>query len=98
MGRNVKRNGKEKMEIVLRVYDFIKSWLYYPTMKIYLRRLGIDYPKRRFEYSLWHCQSGKLSDIGYENLKPRLKNIHDDWDRVYDREPIEGNKNHGNVV
>lgn len=77
------------MKRILRIYDFAKSWIYYPKMKSYLRRLGIDYPESRFAYALWHCRNGKLSDAGYENLKPKLKNIRDDWIRVYDREPIE---------
>lgn len=89
MGQNAKRKRREKMKFVLRVYDFIKSWMYYPKMKSYLWGLGVDYPESRFTYSLWHCQSGKLSDAGYENLKPRLKNMYDDWKRVYNMKPIE---------
>lgn len=89
MGQNVKRKRKEKMKFVLRIYDFVKSWLYYPKMKIYLRRLGIDYPEIRFTYSLWHCRGGQLSDVGYENVDPTLKNIRNDWIRAYGREPIE---------
>lgn len=40
------------MEHILRIYDFIKSWMYYPKMKFYLWKLGIDYPESRFAYSL----------------------------------------------
>lgn len=43
----------------------------------------------RWEYALWHCKRGKLSDIGYENLKPTIKNISDDWKRTYRNKPIE---------
>lgn len=78
------------MLIFIRVYDFIKSWLYYPKMIQYLRKCGINEFKRtKFQYALWHCRTGNLSDIGYENCKTQLSDVADDWKNVYGREPIE---------
>ena len=43
------------------ILDFIKSWLYYPTMVKYLNKLGIhSWDNQRLYYSWWHCHVGKL--------------------------------------
>lgn len=78
------------MLIVLRIYDFTKSWFYYPKMIRYLKKLGIeDEPYTRFKYALWHCRAGKLSDIGFEKCNTRVSDISDGWQRIYDKNPIE---------
>ncbi len=74
---------------IVRIYDFIRSWIYYPKMKKYLNNIGIKQIMSRLQYSLWHCKTGKLSDIGHENLKPTIKDISDGWKCVYLDEPIE---------
>lgn len=80
------------MKTILRIYDFFKSWMYYRKMKKYLKRIGVDEEKcgmNRLQYSLWHSHSGMISDTGYENMKPEIKDIRDGWKSVYNREPIE---------
>lgn len=80
------------MKTILRIYDFFKSWMYYPKMQKYLKRIGADEEKHgmsRLQYSLWHSHSGKISDIGCKNMKPEIKDIRDGWKSVYNREPIE---------
>lgn len=77
---------------ILRIYDFIKSWQHYPKMVAKLRDMGIDYRESRLAYASWHCRSGKLSDTGYENLKPNFKDVPSGWKSIYDRKPIERGK------
>lgn len=55
------------MKIPERIVDYIKSWLYYPTMKKYFddRKMSDcnHWHKRkfaRFKYAWWHCHAGKL--------------------------------------
>nr|DAX08371.1 MAG TPA: hypothetical protein [Bacteriophage sp.] len=49
--------------IIARVVDFIKSWLYYPEMKRYLReKCNVCYQKSRVKYAWWHCHAGKLKN------------------------------------
>lgn len=50
-----------------RIIDYIKSWLYYPTMKKYFDDRKMSGYNRwnnrkfaRFEYAWWHCHVGKL--------------------------------------
>lgn len=62
---------------ILRMYDFIRSWIYYPKMKEHLKSIGIKQVMSRLQYALRHSKAGKLSDIGYENLKPTIKDISD---------------------
>ncbi len=57
------------MRIFERIVDYIKSYLYYPTMKKYFddRGMSIYNPWRdrkfgRFEYAWWHCHVGKLKE------------------------------------
>lgn len=55
------------MKTIERIIDYIKSWLYYPTMKKYFddRKMS-DYNHwrnrkfARFKYAWWHCHVGKL--------------------------------------
>ncbi len=82
---------------IFRIYDFIRSWLYYPKLCKYLMKSMCDVTaiqfmgkyNSRWKYALWHCKRGKLSDIGYENLKPTIKDISDGWKCVYHNKPIE---------
>ncbi len=74
---------------ILRIYDFICSWIYYPKMKKYLNGVGIKQIMNRLQYAFWHSKTGKLSDIGYENLKPTIKDISDGWKCAYHNKPIE---------
>lgn len=77
------------MKIVLRAYDFIKSWKYYPTMKKYLEeKCRVKFPHSRLRYALWHCKNGILSDAGIENLHTDFKTVSDSQETVYHREPI----------
>lgn len=47
--------------IILRISDFIKSCIYYPKMKKYLKeKIGIDYKLSMFEYAWFHCHAGRL--------------------------------------
>lgn len=58
----------------------------------YLKKCGINEVARtRFQYALWHCRVGKISDIGYEKCNTRVSDVSDGWQRVYDRKPIEKN-------
>lgn len=50
-----------------RIIDYIKSWLYYPTMENYFNDRKMSGYNRwnnrkfaRFEYAWWHCHAGKL--------------------------------------
>lgn len=74
---------------ILRIYDFIRSWIYYPKMKKYLNSIGIKQVMRRLQYAFWHSKTGKLSDIGYENLHPTIKDISGGWKCAYRNNPIE---------
>lgn len=73
---------------ILRIYDFIRSWIYYPKMTKFLNGIGIKEPDSRFEYALWHCKTGKLSDMGYENINTTFKDVSDGWKCVYRNVPI----------
>lgn len=57
------------MKITERIIDFIKSFMYYPTMKKYFDDSGMsdcnhwrDREFGRFEYAWWHCHVGKLKE------------------------------------
>lgn len=57
------------MKSTERIIDYIKSWLYYPTMKKYFDDRGMSdcnhWDKRkfgRFRYAWWHCHVGKLKN------------------------------------
>lgn len=57
------------MKIIERISDYIKSWLYYPTMKKYFddRKMSECNTWRnkrfaRFKYAWWHCHVGKLKE------------------------------------
>ena len=77
------------MKIILRTYDFIKSWKYYPTMKKYLEeKCHVKCPYSRLRYALWHCRDGILSNAGIENLHTDFKSVSDSWETVYHRELI----------
>lgn len=76
------------MRIVLRIYDFIKSWMYYPKMKRYLKdRCGVDYPNTRLQYSFWHCRAGMLCDNHID--KACYADVKNTWKNTYRCEPIE---------
>ena len=77
-----------RMKVILRIYDFIKSWMYYPKMKQYLKgRCNVDYQNTRLQYSFWHCRTGMLCDnhIG----KVRYDDVKNTWKDTYRRHPIE---------
>lgn len=79
-----------RMKVVLRIYDFIKSWVYYPKMKQYLKdKCGVDYPNTRLQYSFWHCRAGMLCDnhIG----KVRYTDVKNIWKDTYKHHPIKNN-------
>lgn len=55
------------MKITERIFDYIKSWIYYPTMEKYFddrNMSGCNHWKNRkfarFSYAWWHCHAGKL--------------------------------------
>lgn len=78
------------MRIILRVYDFIKSWRYYPIMEKYLQeRLSSKCPYSRLKYGLWHYKDCFLPDAGIENNHTDFKRVRGSWESVYQREPIE---------
>lgn len=77
------------MKSVLRIYDFIKSWIYYPKMKRYLNeKCGVDCVHTRIQYALWHCKVGFLSDMNLKNSKIRISDIKNVWKNVYNIHPI----------
>ena len=50
-----------------RIFDYIKSWLYYPKMEKYFDDRDMSMCNRwknkkfaRFKYAWWHCHAGKL--------------------------------------
>lgn len=72
------------------IVDFIKSWLYYPKLKKYLKNNGLSVKVMfgdRLRYAKWHCQVAKLKDNQQEIEAEEDKS--DGWTSVYDREPIE---------
>ena len=78
------------MKIVLRAYDFIKSWRYYPTMKKYVEeKCRVKCPYSRLRYALCHYKDGFLLDAGIENNHTDFKRVQGSWESVYQREPIE---------
>lgn len=57
------------MKLLERIADYIKSWLYYPTMKKYFddRKMSECNTWRnenfaRFKYAWRHCHVGKLKE------------------------------------
>lgn len=77
------------MKMILRIYDFIKSWIYYPKMKHYLKeKCGVDCDHTRIQYALWHCKVGILSDMNLKNSKIRIFDIKNVWKNVYNILPI----------
>lgn len=77
------------MKMILRIYDFIKSWIYYPKMKHYLKeKCGVDCVHTRLQYALWHCKVGFLSDMNLKNSKIRISDIKNVWKNVYNILPI----------
>ena len=78
------------MKIILRKYDFIKSWKYYPTMKKYLEeKCRVKCPHSRLRYALWHCKQGILSDINLKHRDVKIKDVSKVWGNVYKLRPIE---------
>ena len=77
------------MKLFIRVYDFIKSWLYYPKMKRYLNGIECEPTRSRLKYALWHCITGACSDTAIENGVTTYQSVTDSWKSVYNREPIE---------
>ena len=68
------------MKIILRTYDFIKSWKYYPIMKKYLEeKCRVKYPHSRLQYSLWHCKQGFLSDESFKQNKVKKRHVDMVW-------------------
>ena len=77
------------MRAVLRIYDFIKSWVYYPKMKRYLKeKCGVDCVHTRFQYALWHCKQGVLSDVNLRNSEVTIHDVKTAWKNVYNVHPI----------
>ena len=75
------------MKAALRIYDFIKSWMYYPKMKRYLKeRCSVDYPNTRLKYSFWHCKAGMLCDNHID--KVRYSDVKNTWKDIYRWQPI----------
>ena len=78
------------MKIILRTYDFIKSWRYYPTMKKYLEeKCHVKCPYSRLRYALWHCKQGILSDVNLKYRDVKIKDVSGVWGNVYKLRPIE---------
>lgn len=50
-----------------RIIDFIEMLFEYQKTVKYLRKLGIDYSRTRFQYAWWHCHQGTLTKIYWEN-------------------------------
>lgn len=76
------------MKTVFRIYDFIKSWIYYPKMKWYLKNeCGVNYPNTRLQYSFWHCRTGMLCDNHID--KVRYDDVKNMWKDAYRFFPIE---------
>ena len=70
------------------IIDFIKSWLYYPKLKKYLKSIGIreeDMYGTRWGYAKNQCRFRK--ELKYNRYEPEKENH--GWNSVYDREPIE---------
>ena len=77
------------MKIVLRIYDFIKSWIYYPKMKHYLKeKCGVDCVHTKFQYALWHCKQGILSDMNLKNSEVKISDVKTVWKNIYNIHPI----------
>ena len=71
------------------IVDFIKSWLYYPKLKEYLKNNGLSVKVMfgdRLRYAKWYCQVVKLKD-NQQDIETE-KDKSDGWTSVYDREPI----------
>ena len=78
------------MKIVLRAYDFIKSWRYYPAMKKYLEeKCKVKCPHSRLKYALWHCKEDILSNVNLKYRDVKIKGVSEAWDNVYKLRPIE---------
>ena len=78
------------MKIILRTYDFIKSWKYYPIMKKYLEeKCHVKCPYSRLRYALWHCKQGILSDVNLKYRDVKIKDVSEVWGNVYKLRPIE---------
>ena len=78
------------MKIILRTYDFIKSWKYYPIMKKYLQeKCHVKCPYSRLRYALWHCKQGILSDVNLKYRDVKVKDVSEVWGNVYKLRPIE---------
>lgn len=76
--------------MILHICNFIKSWFYYPKMVRYIKKYGMPKaPYTRFQYALWHCKSGKLSFMGYDDCNRKLSSVTDRWKAVYSEKPIE---------
>lgn len=57
------------MKLLERIVDYIKSWIYYPTMERYFNERGMTQYNvwkhekfARFKYAWWHCHVGKLKN------------------------------------
>ena len=78
------------MKIILRTYDFIKSWKYYPIMKKYLEeKCHVKCTYSRLRYALWHCKQGILSDVNLKYRDVKVKDVSEVWGNVYKLRPIE---------
>ena len=77
------------MKSVLRIYDFIKSWIYYPKMKRYLKeKCGVGCVHTRIKYALWHCKQGILSDMNLKKSEVKISDVKTVWKNVYNVHPI----------
>lgn len=66
------------------IFDFIKSWLYYPTLKKWLfDRNYTGFKDGRFQYAIKHCMM--IRETGKSNKNNNLV----DWKCEYKQEPIE---------
>lgn len=66
------------------IFDFIKSWIYYPTLKKWLSdRNYTGFKDGRFQYAIKHCMM--IRETKNENENNNLV----DWKCEYKQEPIE---------
>ena len=78
------------MKVILQVYDFIKSWLYYPTMEKYVEeKCKVKCPFSRLKYALWHSKEGVSSDANLKHRDVKIRDTSEVWDNVYKFRPIE---------
>ena len=71
---------------IVKFYDFVKAWMYYPKMKKYLEKLGVEVGQSRLQYAIWHCKTGMLR---LENVSVGINEVREMWKSIYQITPIE---------